>query len=162
MPAPSRTDPAPADPAHAALERALTRVVRRVLLPTTGEATRREAGVQLERATYVALTRIVELDGGRLGEVAAALGIDASTASRHARTLVDAGYVAVTTDPNDARARRYHPTPAGHQALARIREVRLAHLASILTGWEETDVARLAADLERLLDAIEAHEAAGP
>lgn len=145
-------------PAHTELERALTRLARRVLLPTTGEATRRRAGVHLERATYATLVRIAELGDARLSEIAAALGLDASTTSRHIRRLVDAGYVTVTADPQDARARRHTATAAGHEALARVRDARLERLAEVLEGWDTDEVAGIAAGLDRLLDAFDADD----
>ncbi len=142
------------------LERALTRLVRRAFLPTTGDATRRAAGVNLERATYVTLVRISDLDGGRLSDIAAALGVEASTTSRHVKRLVDAGYVEVTNDPDDGRARRYTPTKAGRDALARVRRARRAHLGRALGDWNEQDVADLARGLDQLIDALEADERA--
>jgi DNA-binding MarR family transcriptional regulator len=140
------------------LERALTRLIRRAFLPTVGEATRRAAGVNLERAAYVTLVRIAALDGARLSDLAAALGIDVSTASRHVKRLVDAGYVEVSTDPDDARARRYRPSAAGTDALCRVRDARRSHLARVLDGWDEDDVTRLAEGLDRLVDTLEADE----
>jgi DNA-binding MarR family transcriptional regulator len=147
-------DPAP----FTDLERALTRLIRRAFLPTVGEATRRAAGVQLERAAYVTLVHIAALDGARLSELASALGIDVSTASRHVKRLVESGYVEVSTDPVDARARRYRPSPTGTDALCRVRDARRAHLARVLGGWDEDDVSRLADGLDRLVDTLEADE----
>jgi DNA-binding MarR family transcriptional regulator len=143
---------------HDDLERALTRVVRRVFLPTAGEATRRQAGVDLERATYSTLARIADLDHPRLTEVAAAMGLDTSTASRHTKRLVEDGYVEVTACTEDARARRYRPTTAGRQALQRVREARRARLAALLDTWEPGEVHALASGLDRLVDALEADD----
>jgi DNA-binding MarR family transcriptional regulator len=140
------------------LERALTRLVRRAFLPTTGEATRREAGVNLERSAYATLVRIAELDGPRLSDIAAVLGVDVSTTSRHVKRLVDAGYVEVAADPDDARARRYRPTTVGRDALCRVRDTRRAHLARLLDDWDPADVTRLATGLDRLLDTLERDE----
>lgn len=147
---------------YAELERALTRLVRRAFLPTAGEATRREAGVNLERAAYVTLVRIATLDGCRLSDLAAALGLDVSTTSRHVKRLVEAGYVEVGTDPDDARARRYTPTAAGRDALRRVREARTAHLARALRDWAPDDVADLAAGIDRVVTALEAEERERP
>lgn len=142
----------------AELERALTRLIRRAFLPTAGEATRREAGVHLERAAYVTLVRVTQLDGGRLSDIAAALGVEVSTASRHVKRLVDEGYVEATTDPDDARARRYLPTPSGEAALCRVRQTRRTHLAEMLEDWDPADVDTLAVGLDRLVDTFEAAE----
>jgi DNA-binding MarR family transcriptional regulator len=149
--------PAPLD-RYTDLERALTRLVRRAFLPTAGEATRRAAGVHLERAAYATLVRVAALDGTRLSDLAAALGLDVSTASRHAKRLVDAGYVEVAPDPDDARARRYRPTAAGRDALAGVRDARRSHLARVLDDWDADEVTRLAEGLDRLVDALEADE----
>ncbi len=144
------------------LERALTRLVRRAFLPTTGEATRRRAGVNLERAAYVTLVRIAELNGGRLSDIAAMLGLDVSTTSRHVKRLVAAGYVEVAADRDDARARRYTPTTEGRDALERVREARRAHLARVLDDWDPAEVAILAERLDGLVDALEADERGAP
>ena len=145
---------------HADLERALTRLVRRAFLPTAGQRTRAEAGVDLERATYSTLVRIAHLDGARLSEVAAGMGLELSTVSRHVKRLVADGYVEVAADPDDARARRYSPTPAGHAALARVRSARRDRLAELLHDWEDAEVLDLAAQLDRVVDALEEEEGA--
>ena len=145
---------------HAELERALTRLVRRAFLPTTGERTRREAGVGLERAAYVTLVRISDLDAPRLSDLAAALGLEPSTVSRHVKCLVTDGYVEVAADPDDARARRYLPTTNGREVLARVRAARHARLEELLSDWDPADIGRLAADLDRLVDAFEAEDPA--
>ncbi len=143
---------------YAELEGSLTRLIRRAFLPTAGDATRRDAGVHLERSAYVTLVRIAQLDGGRLSDIAAAMGLEVSTASRHVKRLVAEGYVEATTCQNDARARRYTPTDAGAAALARVRARRRAHLARVLDDWPEDDVTTLSNGLDRLVDALEADE----
>lgn len=142
----------------AELERALTRLFRRAFLPTAGEATRREAGVNLERAAYVTLVRVAALDGCRLSELAAALGLDVSTTSRHVKRLVEAGYAEVGTDPDDARVRRCRLTAAGRDALARVRDARRAHLARVLGDWDPDDVAGVATGIDRIVTALEEDE----
>lgn len=149
--------PAATDP-HVALEHALTRFVRRAFLPTVGEATRRRAGVNLERAAYVTLARVAALGEARLSDLAASMGLDVSTASRHAKRLVEDGYVEVAPDPDDARARRYAPTAAGRDALRRVRDARIAHLQRILHDWDAHDLHTLADGLERVVDALEAED----
>ncbi|MCC5949968.1 MAG: MarR family transcriptional regulator [Nitriliruptoraceae bacterium] len=156
-PAPTGATTCAGDP-HATLEQALTRFVRRAFLPTAGEATRRRAGVNLERAAYVTLARIASLDGARLSDLAASMGLDVSTASRHAKRLVEDGYVEVAPDPDDARARRYTPTAAGRDALRRVRVARTAHLQRILHDWSPEELTDLAAGLERVVDALEVED----
>lgn len=143
---------------YAELERALTRLVRRAFLPTAGEATRRRAGVNLERAAYTTLVRIAASDGGRLSDIAAALGLEVSTTSRHVKRLVEAGYVEVTADPDDARARRYRPSSSGRLALERVREARRAHLERVLADWDPAELSALSDGLDRLVTALETDE----
>ncbi len=143
---------------YADLERALTRLLRRAFLPTAGEATRREAGVHLDRAAYITLVRVAKLDGGRLSDLASELGLEVSTVSRHVKGLVEGGYVVATTDPDDGRARRYRPTEEGIRVLCRVRDARRAHLARVLGDWDEGDITTIATGLERMVDAFEAEE----
>ncbi len=145
---------------HADLERALTRLVRRAFLPTAGARSRAHAGVDLERAAYTTLVRIAHLDGARLSDIAAGMGLEVSTVSRHVKRLVADGYVEVAADPQDARARRYSPTADGRDALARIRDARRARLAALLHDWQDEELRDLASKLGRLVDALEAEERA--
>ncbi len=149
------------DPARfAALERALTRLVRRTLLPTAGDATRRDAGVDLERSAYNTLARIAALEAPRLTELAAALGLEVSTTSRHVKRLKDSGLVTVAVDPDDSRARRFTPSPAGQEALDRVRHARRGRLARMLHDWEPEAVDILAEGIDRLVTAFEDDERA--
>lgn len=143
---------------YAALERALTRLVRRTLLPTAGEATRRDAGVDLERAAYITLARIAALGEPRLTELAASLGLDVSTTSRHVKRLKGDGLVSVEVDPDDSRARRFTPSPAGQDALERVRHARRTRLARVLHDWEPGAVDLLADGIDRLVTAFEHEE----
>lgn len=87
-------------------------------MTTAGERTRAEAGVDLERAASTTLVRIAHLDGARLSEVAAGMGLEASTVSRHVKRLVADGYVEVAADPHDAgrgaTPRHLRDTPPSH------------------------------------------------
>lgn len=138
-----------------ALEQALTRLLRRAFLPTSGEDVRRDAGVDLERATYGALVRTAELGAGRLKDIADRLGLDLSTTSRHLKRLVDTGYVAVSPCPDDARARRYRLTAAGSDALERVRQARCLRLAELLHDWDDTEIEQLAAGIDRFLHILD-------
>lgn len=135
----------------AALEHALTRLIRRAFLPTAGEAARREAGVNLERATYASLVRVVELEGPRLSDLAHTMGLDISTASRHVKRLVGAGFVTVEVCPDDGRARRYFATRDGLAAVDRVHVARRRHLEALLATWDVADVRQLAQGIDRLL-----------
>lgn len=136
----------------AALEDALTRLIRRSVLPVVGEANRAAAGVTLDRAPYVALVRIDERAPVRLSELAEVLDLDVSTASRHVAKLEQLGLVSRENDPADGRACLLAPTPEGLEVLVRVRDARRRRLAEWVGHWEHRDVASLADLLTRFLD----------
>lgn len=137
------------------LERALTHLIRRAILPTNVEAVQQAAGVHLERSAYAALVRIDEHRSLRLSELATLLGVDDSTASRHITRLEEVGYVTRTRDPDDGRARRLVATPDGTAALSRVREARRQHLLRALAAWDTDDLTTLATMIVRLVDCLD-------
>lgn len=139
----------------AVLETALTRLIRRALLPTTGDATRAAAGVSLDRALYTALIRISEHAPIRLSALADLVGLDISTLSRHVARLEHDGFVARTPDPGDGRASLLTVTDAGRGVLERVRDTRRTHLQQRLASWDDDDVRHLAHLLDRLLAAFD-------
>ncbi|MEX2503458.1 MAG: MarR family transcriptional regulator, partial [Egicoccus sp.] len=110
------------DVSVAALESALTRLIRRALLPTSGDETRAAAGVTLDRAAYHVLLRICDQGGMRLSALAEAMGLDVSTVSRHVTRLEQDGYVTRSPDPDDGRASLLTTTEAGRAVGAPVRE----------------------------------------
>jgi MarR family 2-MHQ and catechol resistance regulon transcriptional repressor len=67
-----------------------------------------------------ALEMLVRKGPARLGELAQAMYLDKSTASRVVGALVRKGYVGQRTDSHDGRARTLHATSAGSRLHARI------------------------------------------
>src|SRR5690606_3868412 len=61
-------------------------------------------------------------DGARVKDVAEALHVDFSVASRQLSALIDAGYIERTDDPGDRRAAILHATKAGRAALKSAHE----------------------------------------
>ncbi len=77
-------------------------------------------------------------------EVAAALGVTHSTASRLVSRARAAGMVERRTSPTDPRRVALTTTPAGRRLVAASREFRTGRLAALLAGWPDADVAALA------------------
>lgn len=144
------------DVSVAALESALTRLIRRALLPTSGDETRAAAGVTLERAAYHVLLRICDQGAVRLSTVAETMGLDVSTVSRHVTRLEHDGLVARSPDPADGRASLLTTTDAGREVLERVRDTRRARLQDLLGDWDAHDVEQLAGLLDRLLATFDA------
>lgn len=82
-----------------------------------------------------ALKSVVEAEGLSVNDLAAALFLDKSTASRIANSLVDKRYVARTRDPEDGRVVQLVATPAGAAMSARIEADTTGEYAELLEGF---------------------------
>lgn len=82
-----------------------------------------------------------------IGDVAATLAIDPSTASRLVDQRVSDGLVARSPDPSDRRRSVLRLTDAGRALLEELASSRRVMLAEVTRGWSSTD----RQDLERLL-----------
>lgn len=94
----------------------------------------------------------------RLSALAAALELDASTVSRHARQLEDRGLLARTGDPDDGRASRVASTEAGAECLEKCLDARRAMVTDLLGGWSAQDRERLRALLNRFHHDLTHHD----
>jgi DNA-binding MarR family transcriptional regulator len=109
-----------------------------------------------------ALDVLVRRDRCTLNELAAALFLDKSTASRVVATLERKGYVARTRHPRDQRAVLLAATTAGRKTYARINEGLLVERRQILASFPP-EVREQAAELiQRLTDALAARAACAP
>ncbi|GAA4724221.1 MarR family winged helix-turn-helix transcriptional regulator [Isoptericola chiayiensis] len=112
---------------------------------------------QLGRAQREAAARIAhDLDRPRAGlgvirylrahgpvqlcEVAEALRVDASVASRQVSALVDSGHVARHVDESDRRARTLELTDSGRHLAARSDELFEAFIAEAFADWSPADL----------------------
>ncbi len=129
------------------LESALWTTVR--LLSKAGG----EAPKGLDRGGYWVLAKLNVLAPIRLSDLAVALELDASTVSRHVKTLIEAGLVGRENDPDDRRAALLSPTDEGRRALEASRALRLRSLREATANWSEADRLLLVELLERLADA---------
>ena len=91
----------------------------------------------------------------RVSELASCMGLDASTASRHVRSLEDGGYLARTGDPGDRRASRVRLTPKGRTAMTRAMRARAGVLDRAVADWPDGDRATLATLMTRLADSLD-------
>jgi DNA-binding MarR family transcriptional regulator len=107
--------------------------------------------LSLERSAYPLLNQILALQGGRLSDVAVGLKVAVPTVSRQVRQLEELGLVVRTPDPIDARAILLEVTPAGLDALQRMREEWRKTVAGILESWPGKDREILGELLERFV-----------
>lgn len=117
------------------------------------------AAVGLTDATWTPLIHLSETgDGISQTELAARVGLDASSLVRLLDLLAGRGFIERQVDPNDRRARRIVLTPAGETEVAEIRR-RLAAIETGLLADLDDDAlaamldgfARIGARVERML-----------
>lgn len=89
-----------------------------------------------------------------VGDVAAELRVDASTASRMINRVVKAGLCERTPSQEDARRTNLELTEAGRETLLELNRVRVAFLRELTGDWAAEEIATLAAMLRRLETAL--------
>ncbi|HEV7685574.1 MAG TPA: MarR family winged helix-turn-helix transcriptional regulator [Acidimicrobiia bacterium] len=127
----------------------LAMLTRQASLMRLHELVSNRGGLTLERSAYPLLNQILALQGGRLSDVAAGLKVAVPTVSRQVRQLEELGLVARTQDPIDGRAILLEVTPAGIDALQRMRTEWCTTVAEILESWPAKDREILGELLER-------------
>lgn len=151
-PAPGDSTPSSHDP-YLALVAAVEDLTR----------THRETGALVARAAGssragLAVVRTLELAGPmQIGDIAHALRVDISVASRQVSALVAAGLAARTVDDDDRRARAVVLTEEGRAVADRARVAAGALTAQVLADWSGPDVATTAAQIRRLADTVTAY-----
>lgn len=134
------------------IEQALTTLLGRGNLPRMHDRLMQATGMNLERAAYVVVSRLGDVGAMRLSDLAANLGLDISTVSRHVAQLERDGLVGRRPDPTDGRSTILEVTAKGEEALERVRQARRIGLDKLLNDWSPEDLE----DLARLLDRLSA------
>jgi DNA-binding MarR family transcriptional regulator len=114
----------------------------------------RQPGDAVDYAAFPLLKLLSHQGPMRLSAIAAVLGLDASTVSRHARQLEDRGLIERTGDPEDKRASRITVSAQGNACLARGFETRRQLMALALEGWTEEERETLRTLLHRLVQSL--------
>lgn len=114
-------------------------------------------GEELEFSLIALLKALAHRGALRLTDLAGVLDLDASTVSRHVRTLEERGLVARTTDPDDGRATRLALTDDGRERLEAGAARRRALVAELLEDWSAEDRETLRRLLTRLADDVLEH-----
>jgi DNA-binding MarR family transcriptional regulator len=130
------------------------------LLLRRAEATRRagdQAHRMLDRAAYVILRHLEESGPTNLGGLAAALGVDASTATRQVTAMQRDGLVRRDPDPHDGRGTVIAATAAGLARYKAVRRARAELYTAVLADWPATDRQTLARLLHRLNASLDAY-----
>lgn len=103
-------------------------------------AMRRRTQEPIQGIPHSALSFLVVIfraDGMRQSDLAEALQIDASVASRHVAMLLERSLISREVDPRDRRANVLRVTEAGLAALASLRERQTQWLLEVLSDWDD-------------------------
>ena len=114
-------------------------------------------GEELEFSLIALMKALAHRGALRLTDLAGVLDLDASTVSRHVRTLEERGLVTRTTDPDDGRATRLALTDEGRERLEAGASRRRALIAELLEDWSPEDRETLRRLLTRLADDVLEH-----
>lgn len=101
------------------------------------------------------LDLLVSQGAMRMGDLADALRIDASSATRAVARLVETGLASRRAAPGDARVVVVEPTAAGLRCHRQLMERRVALLTAVLRDFDAGERARLAELLERLVAGVD-------
>jgi DNA-binding MarR family transcriptional regulator len=114
----------------------------------------RQPGDAIDYSAFPILKLLSHQGPMRLSALAHALGLDASTVSRHARQLEDRGLLERTGDPDDGRASRVAISEAGNDCLARAFESRRLLMSAAMEGWTDDERQTLRGLLHRLVESL--------
>jgi DNA-binding MarR family transcriptional regulator len=141
-------------PADLDVDFELTRFVRRVRSRSMRHLA--EIHPKLDYGTFTFLLAICDApEGIRGSELAEALGVHKSTASRAIATLVRLDLVTRIPDPDDGRAQLLVPTPATAERVGGYRRGSHERLVAIMEDWDPEDVRTFARSLTRLNEGAE-------
>jgi DNA-binding MarR family transcriptional regulator len=113
----------------------------------------------LEPGQVDTLDLLVQQDAWRMSDLADALRVDPSTATRAVQRLVRAGLADRRISPEDGRVVMVSATEAGHERHAAIAKRRRASMGTMLAAFEPDERRQLADLLERFVAALDDYAA---
>jgi DNA-binding MarR family transcriptional regulator len=102
------------------------------------------------------LEHLTHVDGQRMSDLAEAMRVDASTATRAVQRLVDAGFAERSPDPVDARCVLVRATALGRRRHEELTASRRASMVEMIAGIELQERRNLADGMEQLVAALDA------
>jgi DNA-binding MarR family transcriptional regulator len=115
---------------------------------------RTDVYTDLDRAEYLVLRTLVQLGQADIGSLAAALGVDPSTAGRQVAGLAARGLIDRTAAEDDRRRSIVAPTDEGRRRTDLTRERRRTATADMLSDWTADELRRLGELLTRYNKAV--------
>lgn len=158
MPSTTRAVNTPYETAHQTLSDRIVELAKQYQMRSRNRVCRH--GITVSQC--YALDVVVQTGGVLVTELARALALDKSTASRVAESLMALGFAEVEDVPGNERKKRIVPTTAGRALGARItREIRAEHRAA-LASFSRGEIEVCGRMLDALLHAQPLRKAAAP
>jgi DNA-binding MarR family transcriptional regulator len=139
----------------AAIEQAVSRIVMWATRNDVQQELMRRARCDLPRGHIWLLGRLERCGPARLGDLAAAMGVDNSTLTPQVQRLERDGYAVRRQDPQDRRAALLRITRSGRGLLARLHSSRRTMLAELLGDWPPTARTQAAESLSLLTELLD-------
>jgi DNA-binding MarR family transcriptional regulator len=122
-----------------------------MLLMQAGRRLRtRHAEDEVDPSTFPLAKQLMCNNAMRVSDLAAKVGLDASTVSRQIKQLEDKGVIERTHDPADGRASLVQLSRKGHSIMQSAFKRRFERIEKALVPWSERDRKRLQSLLTRL------------
>lgn len=115
---------------------------------------RTDVYTDLDRAEYLVLRTLAQLGHADIGSLAAALGVDPSTAGRQVAGLEARGLIDRTAAEDDRRRSIVAPTDEGRHRTDLTRQRRRTATADMLADWTADELRRLGELLTRYNKAV--------
>ena len=147
--------PAELTPEQLRIARAMRELRRGVVMQKLRDRLYGTSAEVLDVGQHDALEAVVDLAEVRMGDLAAALRVDPSTATRTVARLEAAGLVERRRHDGDARAVVVVPTAAGKERLESFRAAARAALGELFGRFDPAETASLADLLDRLVTGLD-------
>jgi DNA-binding MarR family transcriptional regulator len=115
----------------------------------------KEAGVRLDRAGSALLFKLrAHGESARVSDLAQLLDVDTPAVTRKVQQLERLGYVAITPDADDKRAKRVAITKSGEKTIERIMLAANQRLSRLFEGWTKEEVTIFSTSLDKFAHAL--------
>ena len=115
----------------------------------------KEAGVRLDRAGSALLFKLrAHGESARVSDLAQLLDVDTPAVTRKVQQLERLGYVAITPDADDKRAKRVDITKSGEKTIERIMLAANHRLSRLFEGWTKEEVTIFSTSLDKFAHAL--------
>jgi DNA-binding MarR family transcriptional regulator len=115
----------------------------------------KEAGVRLDRAGSALLFKLrAHGESARVSDLAQLLDVDTPAVTRKVQQLERLGYVTITPDIDDKRAKRVAITKSGEKTIERIMLAANHRLSRLFEGWTKEEVTIFSSSLDKFAHAL--------